>query len=206
MEAAECHPIYNAVDPDTHHPVLPDLRFSADIALLANRLPDREQRVEDFFFDAATRLPQKKFLLGGAGWDDNVNRANVRYIGHVPTADHNAFNCTPRAVLNINRESMAASGYSPPTRIFEAAGAGACVITDDWPGIDIFLKPGHEILAVRDGRDLAATLHDLGRDRAREIGMNALARIRAEHTYGDRAREVDQLFSRLLPVKRSAAA
>src|SRR3546814_4968016 len=76
--------------------------------------------------------------------------ANVRKLGHVPTADHNAFNTTPLAVLNIARDSMAATGYSPATRVFEAAGAAACIITDAWEGIDLFLDPGSEILVARE--------------------------------------------------------
>ena len=77
--------------------------------------------------------------------------ANVRRIGHVYTREHNAFNRTPLAVLNIARDSMAAIGFSPATRVFEAAGAGACLITDAWEGIELFLKPDEEVLVARDG-------------------------------------------------------
>ena len=41
LGARACIPIYNALDPDTHHPVPPDPRFAADLAFLGNRLPDR---------------------------------------------------------------------------------------------------------------------------------------------------------------------
>ena len=88
-------------------------------------------------------------MLGGSGWADKSIPPNVKYVGHVYTADHNAFNCPPRAVLNISRESMARYGFSPATRVFEAAGAGACLITDFWEGIDSFLQPESEILVAR---------------------------------------------------------
>ncbi|HEY9013248.1 MAG TPA: hypothetical protein VIN06_19775, partial [Devosia sp.] len=116
LGAPSCVPIYNALDPETHHPVAPDPKFACDLAFLGNRLPDREARVEEFFLRAAAELPDRRFLLGGAGWHDKQMPPNVRHIGHVPTADHNAFNCTPRAVLNISRESMADNGFSPATR------------------------------------------------------------------------------------------
>ncbi|TIP52890.1 MAG: hypothetical protein E5X69_06560, partial [Mesorhizobium sp.] len=80
-----------------------------------------------------------RFLLGGSGWDDKPLPANVSWLGHVGTRDHNAFNVTPKAVLNISRDSMAANGFSPATRVFEAAGAGACLLTDAWLGIELFL-------------------------------------------------------------------
>jgi hypothetical protein len=65
--------------------------------------------------------------------------ANVARIGHVGTAEHNAFNGSPLAVLNVARDSMAKVGFSPATRVFEAAGAGACLITDAWEGLELFL-------------------------------------------------------------------
>jgi spore maturation protein CgeB len=81
--------------------------------------------VKEFFFRSAAMLPDRVFLLGGSGWERDVpDYPNIRRLGHVFTHEHNAFNCSNLAVLNINRQSMASYGYSPPTRIFEAAGAG----------------------------------------------------------------------------------
>lgn len=196
LGAAGCVPIYNALDPDTHHPVAPDPRFACDLAFLGNRLPDRERRVEEFFLSPASRTPQAGFVLGGAGWADKPMPANVRWIGHVGTRDHNAFNSTPMAVLNISRDSMADNGYSPATRVFEAAGAGGCLITDAWTGIELFMRPDEEILVARDGADVAEILSGLTREQARSIGQAALRRVLAEHTYGHRAAVADEIFRR----------
>jgi spore maturation protein CgeB len=125
---------------------------------------------------------------------------NVRYAGHVFTRDHNAFNCTPGAVLNVNRESMARYGFSPPTRVFEAAGAGACLITDAWEGIEFFLEPGREVLVAPSGEAVAAHLDRLTPARARSIGYAARTRVLAEHTYGHRAAQVSLLLGELRPT------
>ena len=194
MGAAECIPIYNALDPATHHPVAPEPRFACDLAFLGNRLPDRETRVESFFLQPAASLPGQNFILGGSGWGDKPMAPNIRYIGHLGTRDPNAFNCTPKAVLNISRDSMAAMGFSPATRVFEAAGAGACLITDAWVGLELFLKPGEEVLAARDGQEVAEILLALTPERARVIGQAALARVLGEHTYAHRARQADRIF------------
>src|SRR5690606_24855684 len=114
-----------------------------------------------FFLKIAPCLPEKKFLLGGEGWADKPMPPNVRYLGHVYTRDHNALNCTARAVLNISRESMARFGFSPATRVFEAAGAGACLITDYWIGIEQFLEPNKEVLVARSGSEVAQHLREL---------------------------------------------
>ncbi|HJX27313.1 MAG TPA: glycosyltransferase, partial [Thermoanaerobaculia bacterium] len=193
-------------DPTTHHPVAPDPRFAGDLGFLGNRLPDREARVEEFFLDTAARLPERRFLLGGSGWGDKPMTPNVAYLGHVYTRDHNAFNCTPLAVLNINRESMARYGFSPPTRVFEAAGAGACLITDAWEGIELFLEPEWEVLVARSGAEVAELLRGLTPDRARQIGEAALRRILSEHTYAHRAAQVETVLSVLTQQPTSGAS
>jgi spore maturation protein CgeB len=190
--ARDCVPIYNALDTQTHHPVPADPRFTADLAFLGNRLPDREARVEEFFFGAAALRPDRRFLLAGNGWQAREDRPNVRCLGHLYTRDHNAFNCTPLAVLNIARDSMARYGFSPATRIFEAAGAGACLITDAWEGIETFLTPDEEILVAHNAEEVAAQLDRLTPALARRLGDAALARVRAEHTYAHRAAQVEQ--------------
>jgi spore maturation protein CgeB len=201
-----CVPIYNALDPDTHHPVAPDERFASDLAFLGNRLPDREARVEEFFLKAAAALPSSTFLLGGSGWADKAMPANVRYIGHVGTGVHNAFNVTPKAVLNISRESMASNGFSPATRVFEAAGAGACLITDAWEGIDLFLKEGEEVLVARDGQEVAEIMRSLTPDEAAAIGRNARVRVLRQHTYARRADQVDRIIEDFFKARRTEAA
>jgi len=188
--ARQCLPIYNGLDATTHYPAAPTERFSGALGFLGNRLPDRESRVDSFFLEAARYLPQERFVMGGGGWEDKPIPPNVRYIGHVASTLHNQFNATPRAVLNICRQSMARVGYSPPTRIFEAAGAGACIISDAWEGIETFFIPGEEILIARDGREVAELIRRLAPDKARRIGEAARQRALAEHRYDQRARQV----------------
>jgi len=204
--AADCIPIYNALDPDTHHPVADERRFAADLAFLGNRLPDREARVESFFLEPAAASPDSRFVLGGSGWGDKPMSANIRYLGHIGAGEHNAFNVSPKAVLNISRSSMAANGFSAATRVFEAAGAGACLITDAWEGIELFLAPGEEILVARDGHDVVELLGGLSLERAREIGRRARTRVLEQHTYSRRAAEADAVFRAALGRARLEAA
>ncbi|MBE0595965.1 MAG: glycosyltransferase [Desulfuromonadales bacterium] len=203
LGAQACVPVYNALDVSTHHPVPPQPRFAADLAFLGNRLPDREARVEEFFLRPAAFLPDRRFLLGGNGWQDKSMPANIRYLGHVYTNDHNAVNCSAMAVLNINRESMARYGFSPPTRVFEVAGGGGCLLTDAWEGIEAFLEPGVEVLVATSGRQVATHLETLSPTQARAIGAAALRRVRAEHTYAHRAALVHTLLG---GVRRGDAA
>jgi spore maturation protein CgeB len=192
LGARACVPVYNGLDPGTHHRAAPDPRFAADLSFLGNRLPDREARVEEFFLRPAGALPERRFLLGGAGWESRTLPPNVRHVGHVGTGDHNAWNASALAVLNVSRESMARNGFSPATRVFEAAGAGACILTDAWEGLETFLEPGREVLAATDGDEVAAILAALEPERARRIGAAARRRVLADHTYARRAEVVER--------------
>lgn len=204
LGAKACIPIYNALDPSTHFPVEPEDRFRSDLTFIGNRLPDREARVEEFFLRVAERLPKRRFLIGGSGWDSRPMPANVTWLGHVYTRDHNALNCSGRAVLNINRDSMARYGFSPPTRVFEAVGAGACLITDAWEGIEAFLAPGDEVLVAASGEEVAELLDRLSRRKARCIGEMAQARVLAQHTYARRAAVVDAVLKGAVPATAEA--
>jgi spore maturation protein CgeB len=194
LGARDCIPVYNALDPETHYPAPPEPAFEADVAFLGNRLPDREARVDEFFLGAAELAPERRFLFGGSGWEDKPLPANVIWLGHVGTSRHNALNSTPLAVLNITRDSMVENGWSPATRVFEAAGAGACLITDAWEGIDLFLEPGVEVLVAANGHDVAGHVQGLSPDVAQKIGSAARARVLRDHTYAQRAAQVEDVL------------
>jgi spore maturation protein CgeB len=201
--AQNCHPIYNALDPDHHFPMPEQTDLVCDLAFVGNRLPDREKRVEDFFLRAAILAPEMRFVLGGEGWETKTLPANIRWIGHVGTGMHNAVNCSARIVLNINRDSMATFGFSPPTRIFEAAGAGACLITDRWTGIEQFFTPGDEILVASSAEEIVAHLRSVSLSESKDIGLRMRARALRDHTYAQRGRDVDRILSIIIA---SAAA
>jgi spore maturation protein CgeB len=194
LGARRCVPIYNGLDPVTHHPVAPDPRFACDLGLVANRLPDRERRIDEFFVEVAADLPDFRFRLGGNGWADKPLPANIDYAGHLYTRDHNAFNCSALAVLNVSRDSMAAYGFSPATRVFEAAGAAVCIITDAWEGIAQFFAPGREILVAENGPAVTELLARLSPLEARRIGAAARARALAEHTYAQRVALLERVL------------
>ncbi len=194
LGAQACHPIYNAADSETHFPVLAGRDFEGLCGFIGHRLPDREGRVEEFFLKPAAAFPDQRFVLGGNAWENKPMPPNVDYIGYVSTRDHNAFNCSMQAVLNITRSSMAETGFSPPTRVFEVAAAGGCLITDAWQGIEQFLEPDKEVLVARDGEEVIEHLARLTPERARAIGAAAHSRILADHTYAQRAQQVQAIL------------
>jgi spore maturation protein CgeB len=192
--AGACYPIYNGFDADTHRPVESKEAFLSSLSFLGNRLPDREARIDEFFFKPAAALPDRRFLLAGNGWGDKGKPQNVNYLGHLYCSAHNAFNSSALAVLNVNRDSMAKYGFSPATRVFEAAGAAACLISDNWVGIKQFFEPDKEILVASNGDEVVETLRSLTPARARSIGQAAYRRARRDHTYSERAKTLESIL------------
>jgi spore maturation protein CgeB len=196
LGARAAHLIYNAVDPADYFPIAPAPSRSCDLLFMGNRMPDREQRVRDLFFGAAELAPDLSLVLGGEGWAGCPMPPNVRWIGHVPTAEHRGWNCSARMVLNVNRQAMADYGYSPPTRVFEAAGCGCCVITDAWAGIDTFFEPGTEILVASSAAEVVRHLRRMSRGQAAAIGDAARRRVLRDHGYRQRAELLEGVLAR----------
>ncbi len=195
LGARRCVPVYDALDPQAHHPVMPDPRFAGALGFLGDRLPECEARVRELFFEAARLLSHESFLLGGDGWDEYAGvLPNVRLPGRVRSRDQNAFYCSPRAVLDINCAGMTRTGCSPPARLFEAAGAGACLIVEAREGIEGFFEPGREILVARSGAEVAAHLSGLSGTAAAGLGHAARRRALAGHTYMHRARQIEAVL------------
>ena len=202
--AKACTPVYNALDPEEHRPLERAGAPRWDLLFMGNRLPDREARVDEFFFRAAALCPEARFALGGEGWGDRGMPANVEYLGHVPTGRHNEVNAAARLVLNVHRESMVENGWSPATRMFEAAGAAACQVTDAWEGIEEFFAPGEEILVARDAEEVAAWVRATDDARARQVGEAGRRRALRDHTYGQRARLLDAVLRASSPMESVA--
>ncbi|MGI9180732.1 MAG: CgeB family protein [Longimicrobiaceae bacterium] len=192
--AQACTPIYNGLDPEEHRPLERTGEPEFDLLFMGNRLPDREARVEEFFFRAAELCPEGCFALGGEGWCDKAMPANVTYLGHIPTGRHNEVNASARLVLNVHRDSMVRNGWSPATRMFEAAGAASCQITDAWQGIADFFEPGAEILVAEDGAAVARLVREVDDAAALKIGKAAHERALRQHTYAQRAALVDEIL------------
>lgn len=194
LGASECVPIYNALDPNLHFPVPSEKQFEAALGLLSDHTPEREARVKEFFFKPATILPEQKFLLGGSGWPKESVPANVAYLEEISAEQRNAFHSTVRAVLNVNCGCATRYGFSPPPTVFEAAGAGTCLITDKWEGIELFLEPERELLVAANGEEVAEHLRQLTPERARQIGEAARRRVLGAHTYAHRAHQLERIL------------
>jgi spore maturation protein CgeB len=97
---------------------------------------------------------------------------------------------------------MAAMGFCPSGRLFEAAACGTPILTDSWNGLAHFYTPGQEILVVRDSHDVLNALSLTPPDLAR-VAQAARERTLDEHSSAKRAEELLALLeSPGLPATR----
>lgn len=180
-------PLFGCVDPDVYWPVHPSADARCELSYMGTYAPDRQSKLDSMFLEAARRRPSSSFLLAGSlyPWEWQWP-ANVRRVEHVPPAAHPALYSSSRLTMNLTRTEMAASGYCPSGRFFEAAACGAPIVTDWFRGLDSFFEPGQELLVANDTAEVLRALSTPDAD-LKCIARNARQRTLDEHTGHQRA-------------------
>ncbi len=187
--------LYGSVDPDTHRRIDSRECYRADLSYLGTYSEDRQDRLNRFLVEPSRRLPARRFLIGGSlypqefPWTDNIF-----FVRHVPPGDHPAFYSSSAFTLNVTRRPMAEMGYCPSGRLFEAAACGVPIISDNWEGLELFFKPGAEIVTVDTPEDVVEALA-LPLEQRLAIAGAARTRVLRESTAECRAEELENILS-----------
>jgi spore maturation protein CgeB len=194
LGARQVAPLYGSVDPAVHKPAPPDPSYRADLGYLGTFARDRNETLRALFVEPARRLPDRKFVLAGAMYDNQFPwQPNIFFVRHLPPAEHASFYCSTRLTLNVTRLAMALTGYCPSGRLFEATACGAAVLSDSWEGLDRFFEPGSEILLARNTDEAMAALEHSPEELAR-IAAAGRERTLAEHTADARAVQLEEIL------------
>ncbi len=189
-------PLYGSVDPAVHQPVAPEPMFRADLSYLGTYAADRQAALEALFVEPARRLPQQRFVIGGAQypaafpWTDNIY-----FVRHLAPAQHPAFYSSSRVTLNVTRRAMREMGYCPSGRLFEAAACGTPLLSDSWEGMNQFFEPGSEILVAETSEEATSALQ-LPDETWRALAQRARERTLEQHTGAHRSRELERILER----------
>lgn len=204
LGARDVAPLYGSADPDLHFPVEPVAQYRADLSYLGTYAADRQAGVEQLFVEPARRLPERQFILGGSMYPQDFPwTPNMRYFEHVAPAEHPPFYCSARLNLSVTRGVMAAMGYCPSGRLFEAAACGAPIVTDYWEGLETFFDPGADILIAESTEQAIEHLTLLDYELAR-IGRAARERTLEEHTADARAAQLESILAKSLSAEVSS--
>jgi spore maturation protein CgeB len=189
LGARRVAPLYGSVDPEMHRRVPEDDHFVSDFSYLGTYAADRQPQVEKLFLQPASRLPEKKFCIGGAMYPPDFPwTPNTYFVRHLPPWQHPAFYSSSKLTLNVTRAAMAEMGYCPSGRLFEAAACGTPIVSDWWDGLDQFFDPGKEILIARDANDVVDAI-DMDPHELNAISAASRERTLEEHTAARRAGE-----------------
>ena len=198
-------PLYCSFDPTEYFRRPCNRELASDLSYMGTYAADRQPKVKQFLVDVAERAPGKTFIVAGPQYPSSLQwPENVRRITHLNPQWHAEFYSSSRFTLNVTRREMILAGYSPSVRLFEAAACGACIVSDDWPGLNEFFEPGREILLPTNTEDVLRWIHELGDAEVERIGMSTQARVLAEHTSESRAREVEHAVERARALRSSA--
>jgi spore maturation protein CgeB len=183
-------PLYGCVDPDDYQRVEPSQNFLCDLSYMGTYSADRQNKVDQLLLEPSRRHPEKQFLLAGAlyPWEWQCPE-NVRRIDHIAPSDHARFYSSSRITLNITRGDMAANGWCPSGRFFEAAACGTPLITDAWEGLDSFFDLESELRVVTSAENVEASLQ-MSDTELQAMAARARQRTLDEHTGIVRAKEL----------------
>jgi spore maturation protein CgeB len=202
---ARARALYCSVDPTNHAPVHVNPEWH--LGYLGTYSEDRQPKLEQLLFGAAGFLPSSRFVVAGPQYPDDVAwPENVDRLEHLKPEAHSHFYCQQLFTLNLTRADMVSAGFSPSVRLFEAAACGVPLITDRWPGIDGFFKPGEEILIADNLRDVVEYLSQLSEERRHSIAEAARKRVLHSHTALHRAKQLEGYYEEVAAERRAGVA
>jgi spore maturation protein CgeB len=188
--------LFGHVDPEIHGPTSGRDAYAADLSYFGTFAEDRQKSLQTLFMQPAYHLSDRRFLIAGALYPKDFPWAqNIWFVPHLPPNEHSQFFCSSRLTLNVTRKPMAEMGFCPSGRLFEAASCGTPIISDSWKGIELFFRPGSEILIAQTREDVVRALQRPDQE-LKTIGKAARERVLKEHTSAHRAIELEELLMR----------
>ena len=189
-------PLYCAVDPDLYYPERHDLQW--DLGYMGTYSPDRQPGLERLLLKPARELGDCHFVVAGPNFPQVESwPGNVQHFTHLAPDRHRAFYNEQRFTLNLTRAAMAAVGFSPSVRLFEAGACGVPIVSDQWEGLNTFFTPGEEILVAASPAEVTEILQDMPETQRAAIGARARAAVLARHTAAHRALELESYIAEL---------
>jgi len=203
FEARMVRPLYCSVDAENYYEEERPLKW--DLGYMGTYSTDRQPVLDALMLDCAREWSAGRFVVAGPQYPDGIDwPSNVERVVHLPPSMHREFYNSQRFTLNVTRALMAAVGHSPSVRLFEAAACATPIVSDAWPGLDLFFKPDDEILIAESGEQVMDSLRNIPEQERIAIGRRGRARVLASHTSRHRAVELEgyvlELMNKQQPI------
>ena len=187
---------YCSIDPEVYRPVSVATRW--DMGYLGTYGADRQGSLDMLLLEPARRSWSRQFIVAGSQYPDSLKwPRNVERTIHLSPREHPFFYGAQRFTLNVTRDAMKKSGYSPSVRLFEAGACGTPVISDWWQGLDSFFQIGKEVLVAENAEDILRILRDMSQVERVAIADAARRRVLSEHSSDHRAVQLEKYWKEL---------
>lgn len=188
FKATLAKPLYCSVDTDLYYSEVKEKNWQ--LGYLGTYSMDRQPTLDKLLVEPAKRLTNHDFVVTGPKYPVDIEwPPNVERMAHLPPTEHRDFYNRQHFTLNVTRDAMIKTGFSPSVRLFEAAACGTPIISDSWEGLDAFFEPGKEILVAESADDVVRYLQYSVNEMER-ISNLAKERVLKNHTSHQRAREL----------------
>ncbi len=194
-------PLYCSADTGAYFPEPADPEY--DLGYMGTFSDDRQPPLDRLLLEPARSWEKGRFIVAGPQYPDHIRwPANVRRIEHLPPAEHRGFYRRQRFTLNVTREQMIRTGWSPSVRLFEAAACAVPIISDRWEGIEEFFVPDREIFLVDSPKQVLELIRELPESARIAAGERARRRVLEAHSAARRAEELEGYLRALMRGNR----
>ena len=198
LGARRVETVFWGADPDFFAPQ--EVEKTLDVFFYAYGDKFRRDWMHAMVGEPSRNLPTVEFGLGGR--DFHGDTGNARLVGDVPFNVFSHAISSARINLCITRRSHASVYASSSCRPFELASTGAAIVCNPYDGVERWFEPDSELIVVNDADEAVAAYRALLDDpaQAEQMGQRARQRVRDEHTYRHRARQLLSVIDVRVPA------
>ena len=213
----KCKPEYNLVFSgslttggrfhDERRKIIEDLlEEDIDMRLYVNLEKEYKIRAKQAIFvltDLVRRLNIKSLKKQTEKYDFGKNMPRI-YSGKLvkscqyPLYGIEMYNLLSRSKIVLNMHIGVAGDYAGNMRLFEATGAGSCLLTDNKKNIGDLFDPGREVVIFNDAKDCVTKAKWLLKNEAerKRIALSGQARTLKSHTVHKRCEQILEILEK----------
>ncbi len=173
---------------------------------------ERSREISAYLVESARQLPELRFAVHGVRYPEAgrraIEEAGIEFRGWIPNYKVPAAFARAKLTLHIPRGPYVSTLPGIPTiRPFEALACGIPLISTPWRDVEGLFRAGTDYLVARTPAEMREQILRLAHDEDARLSLAAhgLETIRARHTCGHRAEQLEAIVDRLgVPAGRRA--
>jgi glycosyltransferase involved in cell wall biosynthesis len=196
LGAREVHTLFYGVDPEVFSPMKVPNR-DIDVMFYGHGREYRSEWVDHMITEPSQILPDARFAVRGTRLGPLGRAEQLPYLSFSKLRE---YVCRSRINLCITRLAHASIHASSSSRPFELASLGACIVANQYAGIEEWFEPDKEIFVVNSKQEAIDRYRFLLTHESERlaIGRAARERVLKQHTFRHRAQQLVEIVSRYL--------